>query len=175
MPRTPAVDIVMSGASSSSAALPSQVVAGAVGASHTPGALDDGEPLFDEATHEDSTDLVELDKHYPVRVILKAVQMSYLLHNPNDLPDIMKLSAALLLPAEEYIEWLQRFETNEIRYPSVATTYKARRNLDWMNMLYQRRVFSQMISAQDRIPWALRSLAVFAGVPLVGFPERPSD
>ena len=55
-----------------------------------PVALEEEEPDAD-------ADLVAFERAFPVSVIIHAVMLSYKLHNPKDLPDVVKLAAALVL------------------------------------------------------------------------------
>jgi hypothetical protein len=107
------------------------------------------EPEKEEVEEEDDDDNW-YNEQYPVSVILRCIQLMQLLKNVDDLERIVKLSAALALPADEAAELTRKIEAGEVRVPSRRTIHKAAIKLDYTSMLYQRQLFKQALLANTK-------------------------
>ena len=92
---------------------------------------------------DDSPARPRYDGQYPMSVLINCVRMSTLLKNPNQLPEIIRLASALVLPPEDHAVFLHKLDTDEVKVPSQDTIYRASVKLDYLSILYQRRVFTQ--------------------------------
>lgn len=80
---------------------------------------------------------------FPVEVLIRAVQASHSLKDAADLDKMMRLISGLIMPVDEHSDFLGKLNTGEIRFPRKSCIYKMRTKLDWMCMLYQRRLFDR--------------------------------
>ena len=113
-------------------------------------AADDGDnfdiehdDMDDGVGDDDSPARPRYDGQYPMSVLINCVRMSALMKNPNQLPEIIRLASALALPPEDHAVFLHKLDTNEVQVPSQDTIYRASVKLDYLSILYQRRVFTQ--------------------------------
>ena len=90
---------------------------------------------------------------YPVQVIVRAVQLSYLMHNPDDTAQIIRIAASFALAEGEYRDFCAKLDCGAIAVPSKSTIYKARTKLDWMCMLWQRRLFKAAVGSSSGQVW----------------------
>ena len=82
---------------------------------------------------------------FPVQVLLRAVQMSYMIKNPKDTRKLVRLAATFALPTDEYVDFCSRLDSGKIRLPGRSCIYKLRTKLDWFGMLWQRRLFNKVV------------------------------
>ena len=92
---------------------------------------------------------------WPVSVVIHAVQLSYLLHEPNtsNLKSAIVSSVALALPGDEAACIIENVKAGLVRLPCSSVIYLARSKLDLMTMLYERRLFALM-KARSTETWS---------------------
>ena len=79
----------------------------------------------------------------PISVVCLTVQMAMRMKSPDELPQIIKMACAYVLPIAEYHYVRDRIESGAIRIPKRTAIYKWCVKLDWISMLYQRVLFSK--------------------------------
>ena len=95
------------------------------------------------ADEDEGDDDIGLNIKLPITVVCLTVQMAMRMKSQDELPQMIKLACAYVLPITEYHYVRQRIESGAIRIPQKAAIYKWCVKLDWISMLYQRVLFSK--------------------------------
>lgn len=82
-------------------------------------------------------------RQYPVLVLIRAVQMSYLMKDAGDLESMVRLASGFAMGADEHSDFLAQLDEGKLSIPKKTCVYKMRTKMDWMMMLYQRVLFSK--------------------------------
>ena len=86
---------------------------------------------------------------FPIMAKLKIAEMMYALKSPDNLETIVELALGLVLPPDQYYEMKEKIRNKTIKLPTRSTVYLIVVKLDWLNMLYQRVLFSRTCDETD--------------------------
>ena len=95
------------------------------------------------ADEDEGDDDIGLNIKLSISVVCLTVQMAMRMKSQGELPQMIKLVCAYVLPITEYHYVRHRIESGAIRIPKRSAIYKWCVNLDWISMPYQRVLFSK--------------------------------
>lgn len=116
----------------------------------------DSEDDFDDADDEEGEPGVDDTRMalYPVPLLMKAVELTYMLHSCDQLKDIIVLCASLSMSPDDALEFERKVCAKEMRLPSKSALYRHRIKFDWLCMLYQRRLFARTLEPLSTTSWS---------------------
>jgi hypothetical protein len=90
-------------------------------------------------------DVTEKLTSYPLSTLLRSIQLMVFLKHSENLPRVVKLASAFVVPVDEHIAFVAGCDSGRVRFPSRYTLHRAAVKLDYLSILYQRRLWSHAL------------------------------
>ena len=111
-------------------------------------------PAFESNVDVDAdAALPSLLSQFPVQVKLKIAAMMYRIRNPQEVSEMVDVVLGIVLPPDEYLEMKRKLERKELHLPHYSTCYRVAVKLDWLQMLYQQKLFAETLQPDSETWW----------------------